>query len=518
MSLEADLGGMATIRADRVQPKPVRWIWKGRIPAGKVTMLDGDPGLGKSTITTDLTARVTTAKAFPDGAPVERRCVLLLSAEDSAEDTIVPRLKVAGADLKLVTILDHVVDDDGGPRPVELPADIDRIEKWCASLMYFDTDAEDSDWTTPGVVVIDPLMAFLAGEVNAHRDQDVRRVLYRLKVMAEETGCAVVCVRHLNKMPGSNPLYRGGGSIGIIGAARAGLLVGADPDDDTRNILAVSKSNLGPKAPSLAYRIVGASYRHGDDTIGASRIVWDGASEHNAEDLLGRPIERAAPKQDEAEAFLRRMLAKEARPVTVLQKAAKDKGISWDTIKRAKEGLPIIVFRKGEEGRRGGGSWWWRLDPDQLQIKEGASQHSPDTPLNPEPEPASQSQDSDPPEVKEIKESTSVRNWKRIRLSRAKGWRLPAGAVNVARPSKWGNPHPIGKHCEVCWSGWVYDDSTPLQHDPKEAVDRFAEELARNDALQDAVRVALRGRDLACWCPLDQPCHADTLLEVANGV
>lgn len=183
MSPVPDLNGLATIRADHVTPKRVKWIWKGRIPAGKVTMLDGDPGLGKSTITTDLTARVTTASAFPDGDQLEkRRCVLLLSAEDSAGDTIVPRPKVAGADLRLVTILDHVVDPDGGPRQVELPADIDRIEKWCASLIYSDTLDEDSAWTTPGLVIIDPLMAFFAGEVNAHRDQDVRRVLHRLKV------------------------------------------------------------------------------------------------------------------------------------------------------------------------------------------------------------------------------------------------------------------------------------------------------------------------------------------------
>lgn len=374
MSPVPDLNGLATIRADHVTPKRVKWIWKGRIPAGKVTMLDGDPGLGKSTITTDLTARVTTATAFPDGDQLEkRRCVLLLSAEDSAEDTIVPRLKVAGADLRLVTILDHVVDPDGGPRQVELPADIDRIEKWCASLIYSDTLDEDSAWTTPGLVIIDPLMAFFAGEVNAHRDQDVRRVLYRLKVMAEETGCAVVCVRHLNKMPGTNPLYRGGGSIGIIGAARAGLLVGADPDDGTRSILAVSKNNLGRKAPSLAYQVVEASFRQGDDQIKTGRVVWKGVSPHGAEDLLGHPVERAAPKQEEAGELLRSLLKDGAKPRAAIEKVAKAKKVSWRTIERAKADLEVIVERRGEPGKR----------------------------------------------------------------SCTPGWRLPDGAVKVARPTRW---------------------------------------------------------------------------------
>jgi AAA domain len=393
--------GLATVRADRIAPKRVAWVWPGRIPAGKVTMLDGDPGLGKSCITIDLTARVSTASPFPDGhKPDKARCVLLLSAEDGVEDTIVPRLQAAGANRKLVTIVDHVADD-GGPRPVELPADIDRIEKWCASLIYADDDSPDAFWTTPGLVIIDPLTAFLAGEVNAHRDQDVRRVLFRLKVMAEETGCAVVCVRHLNKAPGTNPLYRGGGSIGIIGAARSGLLVGVDPDDEDRRILAVSKSNLAAKAPSLAYRVLGATFRHGDEQIPTVRIAWDGASEHTAEDLLGRPVERSAPKQDAAEDFLRNALGKEARPVAWLQKLAKDKRISWSTVKRAKDALEVIVERRGEEGRRGGGAWWWRLPAGQLQLKETATDTTPDGALNPDPESAGQDPDSEAPAVKE---------------------------------------------------------------------------------------------------------------------
>jgi hypothetical protein len=390
MSMFVDPDGLAVIRANRVQPKRIRWLWPGRIPLGKLVVLDGDPGLGKSTITLDLAARFTTASPFPDGyRPDKARCVLLVSAEDGVEDTIIPRLQAAGADRKLVSILDHVANDGGGPRPVELPADIDRIEKWCASLVYSDSLDEDAFWTTPGLVIIDPLMAFLGGEVNAHRDQDVRRVLFRLKVMAEETGCAVVAVRHLNKAPGANPLYRGGGSIGIIGAARAGLLVGIDPDDENRRVLAVSKSNLAAKPPSLAYRLVG------DDMHGTAKVVWQGVSTHTADDLLGRPVERPAPKQEEAEAFLRNALAAGPRPRAWVEKGAKAKGVSWRTVERAKAALEVTVERRGEPGKRGGGSYWWRLPEGQLSINSATTNTTTVGGLNEGGETAGQDADSD---------------------------------------------------------------------------------------------------------------------------
>jgi putative DNA primase/helicase len=347
-------GELAVIRAAHVQPKRVTWIWPGRIPAGKVTMFDGDPGLGKSTITVDLTARLTTASPMPDGhKPDKPMGVFLLSAEDGVEDTIVPRLKVAGANLNLVTIIDHVTDE-GGSRPVELPADLDRIEIYAASLLY------GEEGYTPGLLVVDPVMAYLGGEVNAHRDQDVRRVLHRLKIMAEITGMGVLAVRHLNKMTGSSALYRGGGSIGLIGAARAGLLVGVDPEDEHRRILAVSKSNLAAKPPSLAYRVVG------EDLYDTAKVVWEGTSDHTADDLLGRPVERAAPKQDGAEALLQEALAGGPRARAFLEQLAKRKGVSWRTVERAKAALEVIVERRGEPGKRGGGSYWWRLPDGQL--------------------------------------------------------------------------------------------------------------------------------------------------------
>jgi hypothetical protein len=162
-----------------------------------------------------------------------------------------------------------LIDDDGEAVrvPPSLPRDVDRIEEII---------------TTYGMrlVVIDVLVAYVAGKVDSHRDQDVRGVLHRLAAMAERTGATVVLIRHLRKAHGGNALYAGGGSIGIVGAARAAYLAARDPEDEERRILATAKSNLGPEAPSLAYRLVG------DAQYDAARIAWQGTTGHTAADLL----------------------------------------------------------------------------------------------------------------------------------------------------------------------------------------------------------------------------------------
>jgi hypothetical protein len=331
-------GELATVRADQVKAERVRWVWPGRVPAGKVVVVDGDPGLGKSTVTLDLAARLTTASPLPDGHRPERpMAVLLLSAEDGVADTIRPRLEAAGADLRLVTVVDHVVDE-GGPRPVELPADADRIERWCTGY----ADDPDPAGLRVGLVVVDPLMAFLAGEVNAHRDQDVRRALHPLKLLAERTDVAVLVVRHLNKMTGASALYRGGGSIGIVGAARAGLLVGVDPQDPDRRILAVSKSNLAAKPPSLAYRLIE------DELYGTAKVVWEGTSDRTAEDLVGRPVdEDEAPALAEACRVLEEVLADGPLPAGNVKRMAATAGVAERTLQRARHALGVTARRQG---------------------------------------------------------------------------------------------------------------------------------------------------------------------------
>ncbi len=135
------------------------------------------------------------------------------------------------------------------------------------------------------MLVIDVLMAYLPTGADSHKDQDIRRVLSRLAALADRTGCTILLLRHLNKANGRDPLYRGGGSIGIVGAARAGLLVAPDPDEPERRVLASVKSNLGPTPESLAYRLVGA----GDYDV--ARVRWEGQTAHTARGLLSEPAD-----------------------------------------------------------------------------------------------------------------------------------------------------------------------------------------------------------------------------------
>lgn len=337
------------VRLSDVQPRPVRWLWRDRIPLGKISVVDGDPGLGKSLMTLDLTARVTTAAAMPDGTLSDLggpAGVVLLSAEDDVADTIRPRLEAAGADLDRVTMLADV------PRIVETPEGVTvrREPPTIADVGALEAAIAE---TGAALVIIDPLMAYIPGDVNAHRDHDVRRALAPLAAMAARTGVAVVIIRHLNKTGGNNPLYRGGGSIGIIGAARAGLLVACDPDDPERRIVAVTKMNLGREAPSLAYRI--------DDSAGIPRVAWLGHTAHTASSVLAAQAEQGADRGalDEAIAFLRDALASGPVAAREVQRQARAAGISEATLRRARQAAGARAERTGGLGSTG--AWVWRM-------------------------------------------------------------------------------------------------------------------------------------------------------------
>ena len=202
-----------------VKPLPLEWLWQGYIPAGMITIIDGDPGLGKSMLTLDLVAKVTRGLPMP-GQPAESagrpRGAVLLSAEDDLAHTIVPRLIAAGADLDRVVVVSLRERDGTSREPIITPADLEAVEK-----AIVEVDA--------AIVIIDPLVAYLPATASANRDQDVRRTLAPLADLAERTGAAVVVVRHLRKAAADNALYRGGGSIAFIGAARVGLLRGSRP-------------------------------------------------------------------------------------------------------------------------------------------------------------------------------------------------------------------------------------------------------------------------------------------------
>lgn len=324
-------------RLSDVVVEQVGWLWNRRIPLGKITVLDGDPGNGKSVLTTDIAARLSVGRTFPDGQPCEAAGVVIMNAEDGLADTIRPRLDAAGGDPSRVLSLATVpVGDEGDERHLTIPEDIPTIEEGIRVI-------------SAKLVIIDPLMAFLSGRSDAHKDQDVRRALAPLARMAERTGAAVLLVRHLNKAQGGNPLYRGGGSIGIIGAARAGLLVGEHPEEDGLRVLAGNKSNLSPDPESLAYRIVTAAN-------GAARIEYAGVTEARADALLrtpGDPEQKSAMR--EAMEFLRGELKDGPVAANAIKERARNNGISDATLRRAKADLRIASRKEGD------GGWVWQL-------------------------------------------------------------------------------------------------------------------------------------------------------------
>lgn len=320
-----------------IVPRPLRWLFESRIPLGKVTVFDGDPDLGKSTVLLDIAARVSSHGMMPDGSQGPCGDVIVMSGEDDPEDTIQPRLALNGANLERVHFLDEAPDIKGEPRGLEIPLDLRLIEQEVARLRA-------------RLLVIDPLMAFLT-RVDANNDQSVRQALRKLSNMAKRQGCAVICQRHLNKGSSPKAMYRGGGSIAIIGHARVGLLVAKDPDDENRRLLAVVKNNRGPKAPTLRFQLTPETVQIAGEADTLRRVGWCGQSPYTADQLVAPPQseeqkeekEEARSKFERAKEFLRMVLAEGPRAVQWCRAEANKVGLSSRTLERAARALNVAL-------------------------------------------------------------------------------------------------------------------------------------------------------------------------------
>lgn len=346
-SPEAD--GAIVTRLTDVVAERVSWLWPRRAALGKLTLIEGDPGLGKSILTMDVAACVTTGGELPGGGSFGPAHVVIMTAEDGLADTVKPRLLAAGGDPALVTALTAVRRKGKDAFP-SLLLDVAALE-----AVVKDTGAR--------LVVIDPLMAFL-GQADAHKDQDVRTALAPVAAMAERTAAAVLVVRHLNKAQSSNSIYRGGGSIGIIGAARAAFLVAKDAEDEERRIMACVKNNLAPMPQSLAYRVEGTA-------SGAPRLRWERRPvDITADQLLASTMEKDSDRGRavaEAENFLRGKLATGEKDAKEIREEAEAKGHSWRTIRRAQKKLRIDPQKAHGSGK---GRWTWAL-PEGGQGGQG---------------------------------------------------------------------------------------------------------------------------------------------------
>lgn len=357
------------VRFSDVEREPLSWLWRGYWPLGKLVVVEGDPGIAKTTVVLDVGARVSTGRPMPDDSPCGAPgAVLILSAEDGLGDTLRPRLDAAGADVTNVFAMTEIsfVNEEGdrSTRPVSLPGDLAAVE---AAVVEHGIR----------LVVVDVLMAYLSGGVDAHRDQDIRRVMHLLSELADRCGACIVLIRHLNKAAGGSPMYRGGGSIGIIGAARAGFVIAADPDDESKRVMASVKANLAPAPPSLSYRLVS------DERYGVARVEWLGVSTQSAAGILASPIDHGP--RNEARDFLLDLLDNGPVPANDVKAAAREAALSWATVRRAADGLKVErrkVGRPGEAGQQ----WVWQLPEDAEGVQHetvsifGESEHLRDLP------------------------------------------------------------------------------------------------------------------------------------------
>lgn len=308
-----------------VEQTEVDWLWYPYIPFGKLTIVQGNPGEGKTFFAMQLAAACTNKKFLPDMEPFEPFNMIFQTAEDGLGDTVRPRLVSSGADLKRVL----VIDDTENPLTL---AD-DRIEK-----AIRENNAK--------LMIIDPLQAFLGANVDMNRANEVRPVFRKLADIAQSTGCAIVMIGHLNKASGAQSTYRGLGSIDIAAVVRSILFVGKVKDDPTTRVIVHEKSSLAPPGQALAFSL-------GDQ----KGFRWIGAYDISAEDLLaGGEGTKAELKQEQAMKLIYEFLS-DGREVSVaeLNKEAIERGISERTVRMVRNSMK----EKLESERRGKDWWIW---------------------------------------------------------------------------------------------------------------------------------------------------------------
>lgn len=336
------------VRMADVEPEDVGWLWYPYLPRGKLTILEGDPGAGKTWLALAIAAAITRGRVpagRADAPTTEPASVLYLTGEDGLADTLRPRLDAAGADVSRMHVLI-------GWQQEEMQGAITLSD--LAPLEAAITQVK------PALVVIDPIQAYLGARVDMHRANETRPILTALAALGEQYGCTPLCIRHLSKAAQDRTIYRGLGSIDFAAAARSILLAGQDPRDQCRRMLAHAKSSLAALGPSLAYEL-----REG-------QFLWAAESPLIAEDLLRpQPTDEERSAVDEAQDWLREILADGPQPTNEIMKAAKKAGIAEITLRRAKLGL--VKARKDQSygQRRGEAPWVWQLiDKDDQATQE----------------------------------------------------------------------------------------------------------------------------------------------------
>jgi len=359
-----DEAGPVLVCLADVAPRAIEWLWEGRIPLRRITLLVGRPGEGKSFLMIDITARVTTATPWPDGSACPAGEVILISAEDDPADTIRPRLDAHHADCRRVHVLTTVrrIGEDGQRHDV-----LFSLEDTAAleAALHLHPDCK--------LIVIDPIGSFLGGAVDAHRDNEVRSVLVPVAMLAEKYGAAVLIVAHRRKSSAVNADDLALGSRAFTGIPRAVWHLSRDCNDRSRRLLLPGKTNLSREGDGLAFTIAGEP----------ATVTWERGTLHmNADDALAGEAEAARPgpepeARNAAAEWLRQVLAGGPVPSGDLQnpapgtlrRMAKEADFRWATVRRAADALGVR-----REKNRVTHTWQWQLPVSRNLVAQDVAQ------------------------------------------------------------------------------------------------------------------------------------------------
>ena len=315
------MSNLRLINMKDVEVESVEWLFYPFIPYGKITIIQGDPGEGKTTLVLQIIASLTKGTSVLGDKETEPINVIYQTAEDGLADTIKPRLLKANADCSRVLVIDD--------RDIPLTMLDIRLEQAIAE-------------TKGRLVVLDPIQGFLGTGVDMHRANEIRPVMKHISELAEKYKCAIILIGHMNKCSMGKSAYRGLGSIDFQAAARSVLIVGRIKDEPEVRVVCQTKNSLAPEAKSIAFRL---SEENGFEWIGEYDVA--------ADDLLSGTAK--GTKKQTAMDFLETILAGGQMQQTAIMQLAEEKGISQKTLRNAKEALDIKSIRLNNQ-------WYWKLN------------------------------------------------------------------------------------------------------------------------------------------------------------
>jgi putative DNA primase/helicase len=339
--------------AANIKPELILWLWKNWLALGKLHIIAGQPGVGKSTIALKIAAATSAGGKLPDGTKAKRGSVIIWSGEDDAADTLIPRLEASGADMGRVHIV-RGVKDGKGKRPFDPSKDVPGLLTAIKAI------------GGASLVIVDPIVIAIAAD--SHKNAETRRGLQPLVDLSADLGAALLGVTHFTKgTEGRSPIDRVTGSLAFGALSRVVMIAAKKQDEDGKpgaRVLMLAKSNIGPDEGGFEYELQNTPLFSNPEII-ASVVVWGGAIEGNARDVLAEAETVKGDDEDEraadrslAKEFLLDLLMDGPLPTKDVKAAVRDAGHSWRTLGRAKSELKILTGNKSD-------GWTWSLPQDQ---------------------------------------------------------------------------------------------------------------------------------------------------------